>query len=199
MRHKPVAKLSRSIGMPLTPKAVKYFERRPFPPGQRRPASRIGPYKERLVEKQKLRFQYHVSEKQMRRAFEDAARKNEPTGEALIEDLESRLDATVLRAGFARTIYQARQFVSHGHIHVDGRRIDRPAYRLTEGQTISVREKSRKIPWFESLGILPEQESPPSYLDVDRVALRCLLKRRARRSEIPVICNEQLVVEYYAR
>ena len=199
MRHKPVAKLSRSIGMPLTPKAVKYFERRPFPPGQRRQQTRTGPYKERLLEKQKLRFQYHVSEKQMQRAYEDAHRRPEPTGEALIEDLESRLDATVLRAGLARTIYQARQFVSHGHILVDGKRIDRPAYRLTEGQTLAIREKSRSIPWFESLAILPEQESPPAYLQVDRKALTCVLIRRARRSEIPVICNEQLVVEYYAR
>lgn len=198
MRHRPVAKLSRSLGLALTPKAVKYLDRRPYPPGQRRgPVGRSKPYKERLIEKQRLRFQYHVSEKQLQRAFHEAARRPEPTGTALVEDLETRLDATVLRAGFARTIYQARQFVSHGHIHVDGKRVNRPAYRLKAGQAIAVAPKSRDLMIFQAIVNNPEVVNVPPYLEVSD--LEATLARRPNRAEIPVICNEQLVVEYYAR
>nr|MDT0665617.1 30S ribosomal protein S4 [Micromonospora sp. DSM 115978] len=100
MRHKPVVKLSRSVGLPLTDKAAKYYENRPYPPGPHGRSRRTTtPYKERLIEKQRLRFQYHVSEGQLRRAFAAAERRPERTGYALIEDLETRLDAVVLRSG----------------------------------------------------------------------------------------------------
>jgi small subunit ribosomal protein S4 len=201
LRHKPVVKMSRRLGFALTPKAVKYFDRRPYPPGQQGGQGRRanGPYKERLLEKQRLRFQYFVSEKQMQRAFESAAAKSEPTGFALIEDLETRLDAMVLRSGFARTIYQARQYVSHGHIQVDGKRIDRPAYRVKTGETIAVRAKSKQMEPFQRVIEFPEVESPPTYLEVDSKNLTSKLATRPARPLIPVVCNEQLVVEYYAR
>lgn len=201
MRHKPVAKLSRRLGIPLTPKAAKYLERRPYPPGQRggnrRPNN--SPYKERLVEKQRLRFQYHLSEKQLRRAFDKALRSQDPTGFALVEDLETRLDALVMRAGFARTIYQARQYVSHGHVHIDGKRVDRPAYRVQPGMTVSIAPKSKTKMPFERVAEFPEVETPPTYLNVDSKGLSATLVARPSRPLIPVICNEQLVVEYYAR
>ena len=111
---RPKARLSRALGIPLTPKCVRYFERRPYPPGEHgRKRRKDSDYSTRLKEKQRLRAQYDISETQLRAAFDRARRSGGKTGEALIQDLESRLDATVLRAGFARTIYQARQFVTH--------------------------------------------------------------------------------------
>ncbi len=120
-QSRPKAKISRALGIPLTPKCVKYFERRPFPPGVHgRSRRKESDYKVRLLEKQRLRHQYNVSETQLRRAFDAAHRSSGKTGERLLASLETRLDALVLRAGFARTIYQARQTVAHGHIAVDG-------------------------------------------------------------------------------
>ncbi|MBL7495570.1 30S ribosomal protein S4 [Frankia sp. CNm7] len=201
VRHKPVAKLSRGLGLPLTEKAVKYFEKRPYPPGPHgRGRRNPSPYKLRLLEKQRLRFQYHISEKQLRRAFEDADRGDGRTGHLLIEDLETRLDAAVLRAGFARTIYQARQFVGHGHIQVNDRRVDRPGYRLEVGDVVTVSPRSRRMaPFLLAVEGPAPRVSPPPYLEVDRQALLAVLARRPSRPEIPVTCDEQLVVEYYAR
>ncbi|WP_076832243.1 MULTISPECIES: 30S ribosomal protein S4 [unclassified Frankia] len=201
MRHKPVAKLSRSIGMPLTDKAARYFENRPYPPGPHgRGRKTMSPYKERLREKQRLRFQYHISEKQLRRAFDEADRGTGRTGHLLIEDLETRLDAVVLRAGFAKTIYQARQFVSHRHIQVNGARVDRPGFRVQPGDVITVTTRSRTMAPFRIVAeTQPAGAPPPAYLDVDRGALVAVLSRRPSRPEIPVVCDEQLVVEYYAR
>src|SRR4249919_4004780 len=113
---RPKARLSRALGIPLTPKCVKYFEKRPFPPGVHGRARRkASDYQVRLLEKQRLRHQYNISEGQMRRAYEDAHRAEGKTGEAMVTLLERRLDAVVHRAGLARTIYQARQLVAHGH------------------------------------------------------------------------------------
>ena len=132
---RPKVRLSRALGIPLTPKCVQYFERRPYPPGEHgRKRRKDSDYSTRLKEKQRLRAQYDISETQLRAAFDRARRSGGKTGEALIQDLESRLDATVLRAGFARTIYQARQFVTHQHVLVNGRRVDRPSYRLQAGR-----------------------------------------------------------------
>src|SRR3569833_1837610 len=108
------AKLSRALGIPLTPMSVKYFERRPFPPGVHgRSRRKSSDYQVRLLEKQRLRHQYNISEAQMRRAYDDAHRGPGKTGETMVSLLERRLDATVLRAGLARAIYQARQLVAH--------------------------------------------------------------------------------------
>ena len=113
---RPKAKLSRALGIPLTPKCVKYFETRPYPPGVHgRGRKKDSPYKAQLLEKQRLRAQYNIREAQLRLAFDRARKAEGKTGEALVVELERRLDALVLRAGFARTIYQARQFVVHRH------------------------------------------------------------------------------------
>jgi small subunit ribosomal protein S4 len=158
-------------------------------------------YRLRLLEKQRLRHQYNVSEKQLRRAFAEAVRRPGKTGENLVALLERRLDALVLRAGFARTIYQARQLVVHGHFNVDGRRVDRPSYRVRPGETIEVRESSRnKEPLVVAAAGGYAGEGPtPAYLDVSVPQLRATLTREPLRGEVPVICQEQLVVEYYSR
>jgi small subunit ribosomal protein S4 len=196
---RPKVRLSRRLGLPLTPKAVSYFERRPYPPGEHgRKRRQQSDYSTRLLEKQRLRAQYDVSETQLRRAFDRARRTGGKTGEALIQELESRLDATVLRAGFARTIYQARQFVTHQHVLVNGRRVDRPSYRLRPGDWISIAERSRTKEPFQ-VAAAGAHAAAPAYLEVRPADLTARVERVPGREEIPVVCEEQLVVEYYSR
>ena len=175
---RPKAKLSRALGIPLTPKCVKYFEKRPFPPGVHgRSRRKASDYQVRLLEKQRLRLQYNISEARMRRAYEDAH-----------------------RAGLARTVYQARQLVVHGHFAVDGKKVDRPGYRLKPGQVVEVREKSRQKPPFQIAATGAHLDGPTApYLSTVVEELRTTLLRVPPRSEIRVQCDEQLVVEFYAR
>lgn len=199
-RPRPKVKLSRALGIALTPKCAKYLENRPYPPGQHgRGRKRESDYKLRLREKQRLRAQYNLREAQLANAFDRAVRAAGNTGEVLLADLEMRLDALVLRAGFARTIYQARQFVVHRHILVNGRRVDRPSYRLRPGDLLTVAERSRALPPFQAAATGAHVEQVPPYLEVDHGRLTARLLRRPERSEIPVICDEQLVVEHYSR
>jgi small subunit ribosomal protein S4 len=202
MARRARVRLSRALGIPLTPKAGRYYERRPYPPGVhgRRGRRKLSDYHLRLREKQRLRHQYNVRERQLRRTFEEARRRPGRTGENLIELLERRLDALVWRAGFARTIYQARQLVSHGHFAVDGRKVDLPSYRLRPGQTIEVRESSRdKPPFVYGPGAYAAEGPAPPYLEVRPEELRATLVREPRRHEVPVPLDETLVVEYYSR
>ena len=201
-QSRPKVKKSRALGIPLTPKAVKYFETRPYPPGEHgRGRKQNSDYKTRLLEKQRLRAQYDISERQMQRAYDRAKKVQGKTGEALIIELERRLDALVMRAGLARTIYQARQMVVHGHIEVNGRKVDKPSYRLRPEDVVQVRERSReKTPFVVAReGGWAGDGEGPRYLQVNLQALAFRLDRDPNRTEIPVICDEQLVVEYYAR
>ena len=203
-RTRRQVRLSRALGIALTPKAVKYFEKRPYGPGEHGRARRRteSDYAVRLKEKQRLRAQYGIREAQMQRVFEEARREQFLTGESLVELLEMRLDALVLRSGFARTIAQARQAVVHRHILVDGKLVDRPSFRVKPGQVIQVKPKSQATVPFQVAAagahrdVLP---NVPAYLDVEVEKLRTELVRRPKRVEVPVTCNEQLVVEYYSR
>ncbi|MEV4348956.1 30S ribosomal protein S4 [Actinoplanes sp. NPDC049596] len=198
---RPKAKLSRALGIPLTPKCVKYFEKRPFPPGVHgRGRRKASDYQVRLLEKQRLRHQYNISESQMRRAYDDAHRSEGKTGETMVSLLERRLDAVVTRAGLARTVYQARQLVVHGHFTVDGKKVDRPGYRLKPGQVVEVRESSRQKPPFQIAATGAHVDGPtPPYLSTVLEDLRTTVISVPQRSEIRVQCDEQLVVEFYAR
>ncbi|GAB2586252.1 30S ribosomal protein S4 [Streptomyces capparidis] len=201
-QSRPKVRKSRALGIPLTPKAVKYFEARPYPPGQHgRGRKQSSDYKVRLLEKQRLRAQYDISETQLSRAYDRAKKVQGKTGEALIVELERRLDALVLRSGLARTIYQSRQMVVHGHIEVNGRKVDRPSFQVRPGDVVMVRERSREKHPFQVAregGYAGEGETP-RYLEVNLKALAFRLDREPNRREVPVICDEQLVVEYYAR
>ncbi|MBW8486664.1 30S ribosomal protein S4 [Actinomadura parmotrematis] len=197
---RPKVRLSRALGIPLTPKSVKYFEARPYPPGEHgRSRKTESDYKVRLREKQRLRAQYNIREVQLRNAFAKAAKHEGKTGEALLVDLERRLDALVLRAGFARTIYQARQFVVHRHVLVNGQRVDRPSYRLRPGDVITIAERSRPMAPFQVAATGAHAENVPPYLEVRHDAFAAQFVRLPERKEIPVICDEQLVVEHYSR
>jgi|FaiFalFF_MnMetaG_3_1042247.scaffolds.fasta_scaffold00189_11 small subunit ribosomal protein S4 len=196
----PKVKLSRKLGIALTPKAQKYMERKPYPPGQHGPEKRrakLSDYGRQLLEKQRLRFQYNVHERQLRRYYEEASRMPGNTADNLIQLLERRLDALVLRAGFARTIYAARQYVRHGHIEVNGRKVDIPSYRVNVNDVISVREKSRRIPDIQE-AVRNAGQAPP-YLEVSKADFSARLLYIPPREEIPVICEVPMVVEFYSR
>jgi small subunit ribosomal protein S4 len=202
-RTRSKTRLSRALGIPLTPKAAKYLEKRPYAPGEHGRTKRKtdSDYAVRLREKQRLRAQYGIREAQLRRVFQEARRAEGLTGENLVELLEMRLDALIVRAGIARTTAQARQMVVHRHILVDGQLVDRPSYRLKPGQLIHVKERSEGMEPFQvaaaggHVDVLPPV---PGYLDVEIDKLHATLLRRPKRAEVPVTCEVQLVVEYYA-
>ena len=203
-RARRQVRLSRALGIALTPKAVRHFEKRPYPPGEHGRARRRteSDYAVRLREKQRLRAQYALREKQMARAFEAAKKAPGQTGENLVEVLETRLDALVLRAGFARTMLQARQVVVHRHVLVDGKIVDRPSFQVKPGQTLQIKPRSQTSAQFQVAAagahrdVLP---AVPGYLDVQLEKLSAVLTRRPQRAEVPVTCEVQLVVEFYSR
>jgi small subunit ribosomal protein S4 len=203
-RARRQVRLSRALGLALTPKAVRHFEKRPYGPGEHGRARRRteSDYAVRLREKQRLRAQYGIREKQLARAFDAARKAPGQTGEVLVENLECRLDAVVLRAGFARTILQARQVVVHRHVLVDGKLVDRPSAQVKPGQTIQIKPRSQTSPQFQVAAagahrdVLP---AVPGYLDVQLEKLTAVLTRRPQRAEVPVTCEVQLVVEFYSR
>ena len=196
-------RLSRALGVALTPKAARYMEKRPYAPGEhgRTKRKQDSDYAVRLREKQRLRAQYGIREKQLKIAYVETKRTAGQTGENLVELLEMRLDALVLRAGFARTITQARQFVVHRHILVDGQLVDRPSFRVKPGQLVHVKARSEGTEPFQvaaaggHVDVLPKV---PGYLEVELDKLQAKLIRRPKRAEVPVTCDVQLVVEYYA-
>ncbi len=196
-------RLSRALGIPLTPKAQRHMEKRPYAPGQHGRTKRRtdSDYAVRLREKQRLREQYGIREKQLRIVFNEARRTQGLTGENLVELLEMRLDALVLRSAFARTTAQARQMVVHRHILVDGKIVDRPSFRVKPGQVIHVKERSESTEPFQvaAAGGHAEVLPPtPGYLEVELDKLQARLVRRPKRAEVPVTAEVQLVVEYYA-
>jgi small subunit ribosomal protein S4 len=202
-RTRSKTRLSRALGIPLTPKAAKYLEKRPYAPGEHGRTKRKADsdYAVRLREKQRLRAQYGIREAQLKIVFAEARRAPGLTGENLVELLEMRLDALVLRAGFARTTAQARQLVVHRHILVDGQLVDRPSFRVKPGQLIHVKPKSESLDVFQVAAagahadVLPKV---PAYLEVELDKLQARLERRPKRAEVPVTAEVQLVVEYYA-
>ena len=195
----PKVATARRLGMPLTPKATRYVERRPYPPGVHGRSKRDrGDYAIRLLEKQKLRFFYDVSEKQLRRTYAVARRRSGQTGEELIAELETRLASIVYRSGIAPTIDAARQFVSHGHIRVDGCKADRPSYQVRPGQVVTVRERSRALkPFMISAEGTHVAGPAPRYLGVDLASLRVALLHRPSRADVQIDVDERLVVEHY--
>jgi len=195
----PKIKKSRRLGIALTPKSEKYLERRPHPPGQHGPSRRRGKqsdYGKQLVEKQRLQYQYNLTEKQIRKYYKAASRKQGNTAEHLLQLIETRLDALVLRAGMARSIYQARQLVSHAHLRVNGKKVNIPSYVMRIGDVITVREKSRDLDIFPAA---QQIASTPEYLTVDDKKLTATLSRLPERAEVPIQCEIPLVVEFYSR
>lgn len=196
----PKVKIARALGIPLTPKAIRVMENRPNPPGQHGAAAasrrKISNYKRQLVEKQRLRAQYNVSEAQLRRAFAAAVRQGGNTGERLLILLERRLDAVVYRAGLARTIFAARQLVSHGHVRLDGKKVNTPAQLVSPGQRVSLSDKAREIP---QVVLSLSTARPPAYLTLENDKGAVILREEPTADKIPVIVQAALIVEYFSR
>jgi small subunit ribosomal protein S4 len=197
-RRGPKVKLARQLGIALTPKAAKVMERRPNPPGQHgaSPRRKVSGYKKQLIEKQRLRAQYNIGERQMQNAFAEAIRQPGNTGVRLLQLLEMRLDALVLRAGFVRTIFAARQAVGHGHVMVNGQKVDRASRRLKPGDVVTLAQRSRDLPAFT---VPLEVARPPAYIELDRGARSARVREIPEREQIPVQCEPSLVIEYYSR
>ena len=195
----PKIKKARRLGVAVSPKSEKFLERRPNPPGQHGPSRRRGKqsdYGRQLMEKQRLRHQYNLSEKQLRGVFEKASRKPGNTGEVALQMLESRLDVVVLRAGMTRSIYQARQMVSHAHFRVNGKKVNIPSYQLRIGEKITVREKSKDL---DSFVLAQQVAKTPEYVTANDKELTAELNRLPTMEEVPVTCEISSVVEFYAR
>lgn len=195
----PKIKKSRRLGIALSPKSEKFLERRPNPPGQHGPSKRRGKlsdYGKQLIEKQRLQYQYNLTERQLRGYYAKASRKVGNTADIMLQLLETRLDAVVLRAGFARSIYQARQLVGHAHFRVNGKKVNIPSYQVRIGDVITVRDGSRELEIFPSA---QQIATTPNYLTVDDKNLTATLNRLPEHGEVPVQCEASLVVEFYSR
>lgn len=194
----PTWKISRRLGISLSGTG-KELEKRPYPPGQHGPSQRkkLSEYGLQLQEKQKLRHMYGVNERQFRNTFIKASKMKGIIGENFMILLEQRLDNIVYRLGLARTRRQARQLVNHGHILVDGRRVDIPSYSVKPGQVISVREKSKNLAIIKEA--IEVNNFVPDFLTFDAEKLEGTYTRYPERSELPAEINESLIVEYYSR
>ena len=195
----PKHRTCRRVGAALCGRPNCPSNKRPYPPGQHgRGRKRISEYQTRLVEKQKLRVIYGVSERQMRAYYDRAAASMGVTGEELIRQLETRLDTVVLRLGFALTTRQARQLVSHGHVTVDGKRLNVPSARVKPGQTVEITPKAKNfVAVREAVQITAD---PPTYLYRNKDELSGTLSRLPERDEVPlpVAVEERLIVEFYS-
>ena len=197
----PRAKISRRFGVSLFGPS-KALERRNFPPGQhgvRAGRKKKSEYAVALGEKQKLRFQYGVLEKQFRGYYEEAARRRGVTGEILLQLLETRLDNVCYRAGFANTRQAARQIVNHGHILVNGRCVDIPSFQVKPGDVIKVGAKPSSQQLALRMTDLTQAAPSVDWLNVDKDKLEATVNRVPERADIDPLVNEQLIVELYSR
>jgi small subunit ribosomal protein S4 len=177
------------------------IEKRNFAPGQHgkdRKAKIVG-YGLQLREKQKTKRIFFTQERQFRNYFEEAARSKAVTGEMLLQQLERRLDNIVYRMGFAVSRRQARQLVRHGHVHVNGRKVDIPSYQVNVGEEIAVREKSRQLLVLQAAREFTSHQASPTWLEIDRENLKGRVISIPKREEINLPINEQLIVELYSK
>ncbi|ATD54019.1 30S ribosomal protein S4 [Clostridium chauvoei] len=194
--RRPRFKMCRRLGLNVVghPKAMDRAIK-----GTSRADKKLSEYGVRLLEKQRLRAYYGVLEKQFERYVQNAFNeKGITTGEALLIRLESRLDNMVYRMGFANSIRAARQMVTHGHLLVNGNKVDIPSYKLVPGDEISLREKSRKISNFVEIMQSNSSNTLP-YISKDVENLKGSYIRLPQREEIPIQINENLIVEFYSR
>jgi small subunit ribosomal protein S4 len=176
------------------------FERRPFAPGIHKGGRRkLSGYGLQLREKQRVRFIYGITEKQFENYFEKATRMPGITGENLLSLLERRLDNVIFRLGLSDSRIEARQIVSHGHVKVNGKRVNIPSYLVEEGDTIELSESGKENGKIKE--ILEEKESVPTpgWLEFDRSLLRGRILRDPRREDIDYPVQEQLIVEFYSK
>ena len=199
----PRTRKSRRLGQLLDDNKSKYFDRRPYPPGEhgrrRGRRSNDSDYLHQLREKQKMRQIYGVLERQFRRYYQEAARLKGITGDNLLQILECRLDNVVYRSGLARTRPQARQLVNHGHFQVNGHKVDIPSYRVRAGDMVTVKPKSREIIVIRHAADTAGDRRVPEWLEVSLDERRIQVIDVPNRAQIDTAVREQLVVELYSR
>ena len=188
------------VGEEKSQKGKSILDRRPYPPGQHgRSRRKISYYGRQLMEKQKVKYYYGIREEQFRRFYQMAERMRGQTGENLLKLLESRLDNVVYRLGFGKSHRHARQLVVHGHILVNGKKVDRPSYFVKPGDVIEVREKSRNIPQIKEGIELAQRRGIPSWLELDAENFKGVVKAEPTRDEIEIPIEEHLIVELYSK
>jgi small subunit ribosomal protein S4 len=199
----PKARVSRRLGVNIwgTQGENKAMEKRPYPPGEHGRTRRRGnpsEYLMQLQEKHKARFSYGLTERQFRNLYKEASRRDGVTGENMLRYLELRLDNVVYRAGWAATRPQARQFTTHGHVKVNGKRVDIPSYRVRKGDVIELKDKSREmvaVQWNRDV----LSRTPPPWLDTADDGFQVTVRELPLREHIDVPVREQLIVELYSK
>jgi len=202
----PVEKIERRLDADLGLKGERRLngksalEKRPFPPGQHgQRRTKISEYGLQLREKQKAKYLYGVSEKKFRAYFKEAVRRDGNTGENLITLIEQRLDNVVYRMGFATTRAFARQITTHGHILVDGKKVDIPSFVVKPGQKIEIKEKSKSNPQVVRALELTNQTGMVEWVDVDKDKVFGIFSRIPTREEVVIPVEERLIVELYSK
>ena len=196
----PRVRISRRLGVPIFGYS-KSLEKRNYPPGQHGPKSRrkVTDYALGLLEKQKLRFYYGLQERQFRRVYETALRRRGVTGEQMLQILETRLDSVVFSLGFGSTRSAARQMIAHGHVRVNGRKVDVPSFAMKVNDVVEVRPHaaSRQL---AARGLELSVSRPvPDWLNLTKDVLKGTVMRLPTRQDIQPLANEQTVVEFYSR
>ena len=204
----PVCRLCRRDGTKLFLKGAKCFsekcpvEKRNFPPGQHgqsRKVKKVVGYGLQLREKQKAKRMYFTLESQFRAYYEKASRAQGVTGELLLQQLERRLDNVAFRLGFASSRRQARQIVRHGHVEVNGRKVNIPSFQVGVGDEIKIREGSKKMTVLETSTEFASHQQPPRWLQVDHANLSGKVLALPKREDVNLPVNEQLIVELYSK
>lgn len=196
----PRVRISRRFGTPIFG-PTKYLERRSYGPGVHGPKSRrkTSEYGLGLIEKQKLRYYYGLMERQFRNVYERALRRRGVTGETMLVILETRLDSVVYNLGFGNTRSAARQLVAHGHIKVNGRKVDIPSYELKVNDVVEVRDRSVSRQMATRFLELSTSRVVPGWVVLDKNAFKGTVVRLPAREDIQPVANEQAVVEFYSR
>jgi small subunit ribosomal protein S4 len=196
----PRVRISRRLGVPIFGYS-KALERRNYPPGQHGPKMRrkVTDYALGLLEKQKLRYYYGLQERQFRRVYETALRRRGVTGEQMLRLLETRLDSVVYSLGMGATRAAARQMIAHGHVKVNGRKVDIPSYSVRVNDVVEIRNTAASRQLAMRGLELSTSRPVPVWLSLNKDALRGTVMRLPTREEIQPIANEQAVVEFYSR
>jgi small subunit ribosomal protein S4 len=196
----PRVRISRRFGIPIFG-PTKYLERRNYGPGVHGPKSRrkSSDYGLGLIEKQKLRYYYGLMERQFRNVYERALRKRGVTGETMLQMLETRLDSVIYNLGLGNTRASARQMVGHGHVKVNGRKVDIPSYEVKVNDVVEVRDRSVSRQMATRFMELSTSRVVPGWLVLDKNAFRGTMMRLPARDDIQPVANEQAVVEFYSR
>ncbi len=197
----PRLRKCRAVGTVLPGLTTAPTLTRPFPPGEHgaKRKAKSSDFKTRMLEKQKARFHYGILERQFQRYVREASRRKGPAGANLVNLLERRLDNIVWRLGLARTITAARQVVVHGHVLVNGKRVDRPSFSVDVGDVVSLREKSASKPFIASTLEYTSQQPRVAWLEFDPAKCVGKMTSMPERSDVPIPLNENAIIEYYSQ